>query len=110
MKYIYISGPVTGLDYGEAKKAFDDAEEAIRWKYGREVEVINPMSFCNEGEDWNHAMRKCIVQLMECNYIHMLPGFEKSVGARLEMTIAQKLGFGVCNDIFELVDYEAQDK
>ena len=68
------------------------------------------MSFCNKGEDWNHAMRKCIVQLMECNYIHMLPGFEKSVGARLEMTIAQKLGFGVCNDIFELVDYEAQDK
>ena len=110
MKYIYISGPVTGLDYDEAKKAFDDAEEAIRWKYGREVEVINPMSFCNKGEYWNHAMRKCIVQLMECNYIHMLPGFEKSVGARLEMTIAQKLGFGVCNDIFELVDYEAQDK
>ena len=101
---------MTGLDYDEAKKAFDDAEEAIRWKYDREVEVINPMSFCNKGEDWNHAMRKCIVQLMECNYIHMLPGFEKSVGARLEMTIAQKLGFGVCNDIFELVDYEAQDK
>ena len=50
-------------------------------------------------------MKKCIVNLTTCNYIHMLPGFEQSKGARLEITIAQALNFGVCNEQYELVDY-----
>lgn len=104
-KYVYIAGPVTGLDYNEAKAAFDQAAETIRRKYGEAVAVVNPMDFCQKGEDWHYAMRKCIERMMECNYIHLLPGFEQSEGARLEATIAMKLGFGVCNDRYELVDY-----
>lgn len=105
-KYVYISGPVTGLDYKEAKAAFDNAAYDIRKKHGNTVVVVNPMEFVNPGEDWNYAMRKCIERMMVCDYIHMLPGFEKSKGARLELTIAQGLNFGVCNDQYELVKYE----
>lgn len=104
-KYIYISGPITGLDYETAKAAFENAADNIRKIYGTTVKVISPIDFVGKGENWNYAMRKRIERLMECNYIHMLPGFEKSKGARLELTIAQNLNFGVCNDRYELVDY-----
>ena len=105
-KYVYISGPITGLPYEEAAEAFNKAAETIRRKHGNAVVVVNPVEFVQQGEDWDYAMRKCIEKLMECNYIHMLPGFEQSEGARLELTIAEKLHFGVCNDQYELVSYE----
>ena len=104
-KYVYISGPVSGLDYEEAKTKFGNAADAIRKKHGNAVVVVNPMEFIQRGEDWNYAMRKCIEKMMVCSHIHMLPGFEESMGARLELTIAQNLNFGVCNDKYDLVDY-----
>lgn len=104
-KYIYISGPVTGLPFEEAKAAFDKAAERIRNKHGIGVVVVNPMDFCGQGEDWSWAMRKCIERMMDCQYIHMLPGYERSKGARLELMIAEQLGFGMCNSNYELVRY-----
>ncbi len=104
-KYVYISGPVTSRSFEEAKADFDKAANEIKKKHGDAVFVVNPFDFCSKGEDWTYAMKKCIVNLTTCNYIHMLPGFEQSKGARLEITIAQALNFGVCNEQYELVDY-----
>lgn len=104
-KYVYICGPVTGLDYEDAKGTFDHAAEQIRRRHGLAVEVVNPMDFCQKGEEWDFAMRKCIVRLMECHYIHLLPGWERSRGARLEFLIAEGMQFGLCNDEYNLVDY-----
>lgn len=105
-KYIYISGPVTGFDYEEAKAAFDNAADAIRKTHGNAVEVVNPMDFIGKGEDWDYAMRKCIVKMMDCSYIHLLPGWEKSNGARLEAGIAEGLRFGACvGPDYKLVEY-----
>jgi len=39
----------------------------------------------------------------------MLPGFEDSKGARLEMTIAQALGIGVVDENYEMQEYEDKD-
>lgn len=103
--FIYISGPVTGRDFGEAKAAFDNAAESIRRKYGNAVVVVNPMEFIGPGEDWDYAMRKCIEKMMVCNYIHTLPGWVNSRGACLEVTIAMALHFGVCDEEYILVDY-----
>lgn len=105
-KYVYISGPITGRDHEEAKAEFDKAAYEIKKKHGESVFVVNPFDFCNKGEDWRYAMKKCIVNLTTCNYIHMLPGYEKSKGARLELTIAEALEYGVCNEQYELEDYE----
>lgn len=112
MKTIYICGPVSGRNYEEAKAEFDMAAYKIKYHYidKEPVQVVNPFDFCQKGEDWNHAMRKCIARLVMCDYIHCLLGFHKSEGARLEMTIAEKLHMGICNDIFELCDYEEGDK
>lgn len=103
---VYISGPITGLDYEKAAAAFYVAESKIRSIYGTNVEVVNPVRLVPKGTKWDEAMRVCIEHLMKCKYIHMLPDFYKSRGARLEMTIAQELGFGVCNDEYNLVRYD----
>lgn len=104
-KYIYIAGPVTGLEQEVAKAAFDKAAEQIRRKHGNAVVVINPMEFIGPGEDWNYAMRKCLEKMMVCNYIHMLPGWTESKGARLEVTVAMALHFGVCDKEYNLKEY-----
>jgi len=66
-KYVYISGPVTGLDYDTAKETFDRAAEQIRLKHDGNVVVVNPMDICGKGEDWGYCMRKCIVALCDCS-------------------------------------------
>ena len=104
-KYIYICGPVSGRDHDEAKAEFDKAAHEIKKKHGEAVFVVNPFDFCQKGEDWNYAMKKCIVNLTTCNYIHCLPGFEESKGARLEVTIAEALRYGVCDRNYDLIDY-----
>jgi len=102
---VYISGPISGRDFEEAFEQFSDAEFAIKEKNPL-AKVVNPMRLAiPDGCVWDLAMRECIGAMMECNYIHMLPGFEESKGARLEMTIAQALGFGVCNSEYELEDF-----
>lgn len=110
MKSIYICGPVSGRNYEEAKAEFDGVAYEIKKKHGDAVVVVNPFDFCQKGEAWTIAMRKCIARLTECDYIHCLPNFYRSEGARLEITIAEKLKMGVCNDIYELCDYEEGDK
>ncbi len=105
MNKIYISGPITGLPYEEARSAFMNAENAIRSRYGALVEVVNPIRLAPKNTKWSDAMRSCIAAMMQCDYIHMLPGYEKSEGARLEYTIAVKLGFGVCNEQYDLTAY-----
>lgn len=103
---VYISGPISGLDYDEAFDAFSKAEYAIKQKNPC-VTVVNPMRLpIPKDVEWTFAMRECLKAMMECGYIHMLPGSEKSEGARLEFFLAEKLGFGVCNDKYELVRYD----
>ena len=102
---IYISGPVTGLDYETAAAAFYHAEREISSRYGSNIEVVNPVRLCRKEWTWEQCMRVCIVALTSCNYIHMLSNYWQSEGARLELTIAEKLHFGVCNDKYDLVSY-----
>lgn len=58
--------------------------------------VINPAEINPDvGADWLECMRADIAQLVTCDSIHMLPGWEKSRGARLEHHIASALGMKV---------------
>ena len=102
---IYISGPISGIDYKKAFSSFGKAEQALRKKFGRKVEITNPMMIVPKGTDWDTAMKTCIKAMMDCNYIHMLPGIEQSKGARLEVTIANALHFGICDENYNLVEY-----
>ncbi len=104
-KYVYICGPVTDRDYDEAKAQFDAAAYEIKRLYGDAVKVVNPFDFCQRGEPWSQAMRKCITKLMECDYIHVLPGWMDSRGARLEMNNAFELGFGLVDNFYQFFSH-----
>lgn len=88
---VYISGPVSGLDYEQAKKIFNSAEKVINdtCKY----EGVNPLAFDEvPGMPWEFYMKKDISLLMTCDYIFMLKGWADSRGAYIERNLARDLG------------------
>lgn len=91
-KKIYIAGPMTGLP-GLNFPAFHG--EAV-WLRAMGNEVINPAEInLDPTTRWEDFMRADIAQLVTCDRIHLLEGWEKSRGATLEHHIAQSLGMEI---------------
>lgn len=89
----YLSGPVSGLDISEARRVFAKAEEYLR---SRGLVPVNPMrSGVPVPSPWEEHMRADIKAMLGCSGILMLPGWERSRGARLEHEIAKELGFEI---------------
>lgn len=89
---VYISGPMSGLpDFN--RPAFYRAAAELRFNG---CKVFNPAEM-NVPDDtpWPTLMRYCIRDLVDCDTIHMLPGWYRSRGARLEHAIALTLGMAV---------------
>lgn len=95
---VYISGAMTSdPDYEEK---FNVAEIWIRRKYP-EAEIVNPVRISRELEESMCAkpdslprpeyLKKDIRELVECDRLVAIPGFEKSAGAMLEINIALSL-------------------
>lgn len=92
MKRLYIAGPMTGmpaLNY----PAFNAEAERLR-ALGFEVEnpAENPAPECGS---WLAYMRMAIAQLVTCDIVAMLPGWETSEGANIERGLAIDLGLEV---------------
>lgn len=89
---VYLAGPMTGLpDFNFP--AFN-AETAILRAQG--LTVINPAEHgIVAGALWADYLRHDIAGLVSCERIHLLQGWEKSKGARLEFRIATELGMAV---------------
>lgn len=96
MKRIYVAGPMTGIqDFNFP--AFHAAADRLR-AMGYHVE--NPADHgVIDGHEWADYMRMDIGQLVTCEAIFMLPGWEQSKGATLEHHIATAIGM-------EFVHYE----
>lgn len=94
---LYVSGPMTGhpdLNF----PAFHAAAERLRRKG---YAVVNPADLNPDpAAEWRACMRADIKALVDCDGIAMLPGWEKSKGARLERFIAEelKLSIGTVED------------
>lgn len=86
---IYLAGPMTGLpDFNFP--AFNTEAERLR---SEGCTVLNPADHgVIDGYDWRDYMRLDIAQLVTCDAIHLLRGWEKSKGATLELYIATQLG------------------
>lgn len=84
---VYLAGPMTGLQ--EMNYPAFHAEAARLRALGLRVEnpAENP-----EQPSWRDYMRKAIAQLVTCEVIALLPGWENSRGAVMEQDIAQNLG------------------
>ena len=88
---IYLSGKITGMET-EAKYVFAAAEEKLKKEYP-DSKIINPMKLDHSQHDksWEAYMKVCIIALCQCDMIAMLPNWQDSKGATLELDLATQL-------------------
>lgn len=84
-KRIYLAGRITGLNYKEVRKRFARAETYLM---SLGFEVVNPIRLVPENSSWTDSMRTCMHYLSLCNFMALLPGWERSRGASIEYQIA----------------------
>lgn len=90
---IYLSGKISGTDLDYVRRLFDKVAITLR-ALGHEV--TNPL--CNglsETDPWEEHMAKDIINLIDCEGIYMLQGWEDSQGARIEHAVAKEIGLKV---------------
>lgn len=91
---VYVAGPMTGIDDFNYP-AFNAVADQLR---AQGYEVENPADHgIVEGAQWADYMAYDLTRLGLCGVIALLPDWEKSQGARLEVLIAERLGMTVVN-------------
>jgi hypothetical protein len=93
-KRVYVAGPMTGLkDFNYP--AFNAAADQLR-ALGYQVE--NPADHgIVPGAEWADYMAYDLTRLGVCGMIALLPGWERSEGAKLEVQIGHRLGMTIVN-------------
>jgi hypothetical protein len=84
---VYICGPMTGLPDLNFP-AFYKAEDFLKkmgWK------TVNPANNGQGKKPYEWYLRRDLKQMLECNSLVLLNGWENSNGARLEEYVASKL-------------------
>lgn len=87
----YLSGPMTGLpdlNY----PAFHAAAAALR-SIG--INVVSPAEIAEASADWASCMRADLAALCGCDAVILMPGWETSQGAHLELHIAHRIGLRI---------------
>lgn len=88
----YLSGPMSGLP-GNNLELFAAVARSMR---DAGIDVVNPGEVKLAGAPtWLDFMRADLALLLGCDGIVMLPGWERSKGARIEHELARGLGFWV---------------
>ena len=88
---LYICGRVSGdADY---QRKFREAEAELR--AAGYTGVVNPARLCPLETDWAGAMRTVLKELLDCDGVAVLPDWNKSRGAKLELRIAGELGIEI---------------
>lgn len=88
---IYIAGPITGNE--NYKEQFASAEKLLKlagW------EVVNPAK--NTANSYREYINLGLAQLMQCDAIFMLKGYELSRGAILEKHYARAVGMEILKE------------
>ncbi len=103
---LYISGAITGMP-DLNRVLFSNATDKLR---NMGLEVVNPHELCTgiPAEEWTKCMQLCIIALVTCSVMILLPGWQESRGATLEFTIAQALGLRIFTLEDFLTKYNAQ--
>lgn len=89
---VYVSGPMTGIQEFNFP-AFKAATALLRQ---RGYEVLCPTEIePNLSATWHECLRGDIKAICDVDMLVLLPGWENSKGAHLEVHIAHRLGIGV---------------
>jgi len=84
---VYLAGPMTGLP--ELNYPAFAAETARLRSLG--FDVISPAEINPDGGTWHECMRRDIAKLVGCDMVATLPDWHKSIGAQLEVYLADRL-------------------
>lgn len=95
MKKIYIAGKVSGESVAACTMKFGTAQKELE---SLGFEVVNPLQLVNNWKStWHDAMKKCIIALIDCDAVVLLPDWEQSIGAKIECQLANGLGITTVN-------------
>jgi hypothetical protein len=97
---VYIAGPMTGykdLNYPAFNAMKTELQQAG-------YTPLSPADVDNKGEaqSWEWYMRRTIPMLCEADAVLLLPGWERSKGARIEERIAGELSIPVYESLDQL--------
>jgi hypothetical protein len=109
---VYIAGPMSGYE-GFNFPAFNRVEELLRGTYGYK-HVVNPAKLHRPTDlPWVEFLKRDLLELITCDAVFLLEGWEKSRGATLEAFVAYALGLRLYktlpmypNERFELYEPE----
>jgi Domain of unknown function (DUF4406) len=87
---VYISGPMTGI--AEFNFPAFHAQAARLRALGFHVENPAENPHC---DSWQEYMRLDIARLVLCDWLLMLPGWERSKGATIEHRLASDIGLKI---------------
>ena len=88
MRRIYLAGPMTGIPEFNYPAFHAEAARLRALGYHVENPAENPDPAC---KSWAGYMRMALAQLVTCDAIYLLKGWENSKGARIERALATEL-------------------
>lgn len=92
-RVVYLAGPMSGLP--EFNYPAFHAKAAELRAQGRDVRNPAENDSGSAGKSWEFYMRLALRMLLECDEIHLLPGWHNSHGARIEKYVAEELGMAI---------------
>lgn len=87
---VYLSGPMSGI----AENNFPEFHRWAKDLRDRGFDVVSPAEI-EEAGTWEMCLRADLRELCTCDTIALMPGWENSKGAHLELHIAHRLGMVV---------------
>lgn len=99
---VYLSGPMTGI----ADNNFPAFHEHAAKLRAQGFDVVSPAEI-QEAGTWELCLRADIRELCTCDAIALMPGWEGSKGANLELHLAHRLGMKVMHlpPVFDLAAF-----
>lgn len=91
---LYIAGPMTGMPEHNFP-AFHEAAAKLETAGYQVVHTANPENLEPEkvkSTSWEQWLRKAIAVMMDADAIALLPGWQASRGARLEVMVGLEVG------------------